>query len=350
MNDLATFPAPAVDRRKFIGGSDVAAIMGLSPWQTPLQLYEQKIATTPPEPLPAARLKFFARRKRQEPVVAEMLADEYGIEVTRLSLDANPNRYIDPEYPFFAAEIDFEFLMTPTVREHFPEREDFAAIPDGETINGEIKTVHPFAAAAWGEQGSENVPVHYACQLMWGLGVKRRPGALCAALFGLDNLLAFPIMPDADTIDGMRAKALHFWTHHVLAHVPPDPINMEDMMRLFAKVNGRPVEADEPMLDALMNLRRIRASMTTMEREKDELTFQIADAIRQQWGIPCDAPAEAGDNAIITAGGAPFATWKKQSRASIDVGRLRAEQAAIAAQYSRTTWFRSIRFSKPKGA
>ena len=29
------------ERRKGIGGSDVAAIIGLSPWTTPLDIYEQ---------------------------------------------------------------------------------------------------------------------------------------------------------------------------------------------------------------------------------------------------------------------------------------------------------------------
>ena len=35
------------DRRRYIGGSDVAAVLGISPWRTPLALWEQK-----PEPCP----------------------------------------------------------------------------------------------------------------------------------------------------------------------------------------------------------------------------------------------------------------------------------------------------------
>src|SRR3990167_8511669 len=154
-----------LDRRTYLGGSDIAAVMGLSPWKTPLQLYEEKIAETV-EAISDEKRRFFARRKRQEPVIAEMLADEYNIEVTRLSLDEHPNRYTDAEYPWMAAEIDFECLMTPAVRAHFEAREDFSAIPDGAPLNGEIKTVHPFAANQWGEQGSEDVPIHYSAQVM----------------------------------------------------------------------------------------------------------------------------------------------------------------------------------------
>lgn len=337
-----------IDRRRFLGGSDIAAVMGLSPWRTPLQLYEAKIATEPPEPLPDEKRRFFARRKRQEPVIAEMLADEYGIAVTRLSLDDNPNRYTDREHPWMAAEIDFEFMMSDQVREHFPEREDFCAIPNGALLNGEIKTVHPLAAREWGEQGSEDVPVHYAAQAMWGIGITRRPGALLTALFGLDNLLAFPVMPDADTIAGMRSKATDFWTRNVMQRIPPEPANMDDMMRLFSKVNGRPVEADTELMHAISKLRAVRASMSAMEAEKDELEFQIANAVRLQWGQASDVPAREGDNAIITVGGTEIAKWAKQSRDSLDSKRLRAEQPEIAAQYTRTTWFRSVRLTKPK--
>ena len=36
------------ERRKGIGGSDVAAIIGLSPWTTPLDIYEQKLGIALP--------------------------------------------------------------------------------------------------------------------------------------------------------------------------------------------------------------------------------------------------------------------------------------------------------------
>jgi predicted phage-related endonuclease len=49
------------DRSKFLGGSDVAAIFGVSPWKTPYDLFLDK--TTPrsgEEDLNEERRKFFA--------------------------------------------------------------------------------------------------------------------------------------------------------------------------------------------------------------------------------------------------------------------------------------------------
>lgn len=43
MNAALQTIAPAEhDRRRYIGGSDVAAVLGISPWRTPLQLWEAK--------------------------------------------------------------------------------------------------------------------------------------------------------------------------------------------------------------------------------------------------------------------------------------------------------------------
>lgn len=345
VTSTALVPAVHPDRRTYIGGSDIAAVMGLSPWRTPLELYLEKIADAPPT-ISEEKRRFFARRKRQEPVVAEMLHDTYGIEVTRLSMDGNPNRYIDPSHPFLAAEIDFEFGMSDAARAAFPERADWAAVPDGTLLNGEIKTVHPFMAKHWGEQGSEEVPVYYAAQTMFGLGVTRRPAALIAALFGIDNLVGFPVMSDGETIGGMRGKAVAFWNNHVLARVPPEPYNMDDMMILFAKANGRPVEADETLLAKLTELKNVRGSLAAYKRDEEQLVFEIADAIRIQWGLPVELEGQKIDNAIIRAGGIELASWKSQSRTTIDSKRLQAERPEIAREYSNTSHFRVLRFKK----
>jgi len=353
MNAPATVIAP--DRQKFLGGSDVAAIFGVSPWRTPLDLYLDKITPRAEQPvLDPEKQKFFARRKRQEPVIAEMLADEYGIEVTRLSMDENPNRYLDAEHQFLAAEIDFEFLMSQAVREHFHERADFAAIPDGTLLNGEIKAIHPFKASEWGEQGSEEVPIHYAAQVMHGLGVTRRPAALVAALFGLDNLVCFPIMADPQTISAMREKAIAFWTENVVPRVPPAPVSVEDVKRMYAGFNGRPVELSDEAYGALQKLEGLRATAKQLEFDRAELEWTIARSVAFSWGleiIPDDknrplVPAE--QNAVLMYGGAQAGSWNRQRGTYLDQKRLAAERPEIITGYTVEHRYRVFRAKKGK--
>ena len=353
MNAPAVITAP--DRQKFLGGSDVAAIFGVSPWRTPLDLYLDKIAPRAEQlEIDAEKKKFFARRKRQEPVVAEMLADEYGIVVTRLSMDDNPNRYFDTEHPFLAAEIDFEFQMSQAVRAHFPDRGDFAVIPDGTLLNGEIKAIHPFKASEWGEEGTEEVPIHYAAQVMHGLGITRRPAALVAALFGLDNLVCFPVMRDAETIRQMRTKAVAFWTEHVLKRVPPEPVNVEDVKRMYAGFNGRPVELSDEADTALHDLQILRDKEKQFALDRAELEWKIARSVAFAWGLeimPDDknrplVPAE--QNAILMYGGRQVGSWNRQRGTYLDQKRLAVEKPDVVADYTVEHRYRVFRLKKGK--
>lgn len=356
MNNIAT-PLQSVgslDRRKYLGGSDAAAIFGVSPWKTPLDLFLDKIKPPSDEPEDPDRRKFFARRKRQEPVIAEMLADEYGIEVTTLSLDDNPNRYQDEEHDFLAAEIDFEFRMSPAVRAHFPHRPDFCAIPDDTLLNGEIKTVHPFKASEWGEQGSEDVPMHYAAQVMHGLGVTKRPAALVAALFGLDTLLCFPVMADAELIEPMRAQCVRFWNEHVLARKPPEPVNLDDIKRLYVGFGGKPCHLSEEAFIDLRRLQTLRDRKRTAEEDMKEAEWRVAKFIADAWGLPLindDGKPEvsANDNALLLFDGHQVASWSRTRGTYLDQKRLKDEQPKVIADYTVEHHYRAFRLKKPKG-
>lgn len=361
MNDLVTLPLPTpvgqLDRQKYLGGSDVAAIFGVSPWRTPYDLWVDKSTPRVAElQIDEEKRKFFARRKRQEPVIAEMLADEYGIVVTRLSIDDDQNRYVDPEFPFLAAEIDFEFRMSPEVREHFPDRPDFAAIPDGTLLNGEIKTVHPFKASEWGEQGSEEVPIHYAAQVMHGLGVTRRPAALVAALFGLDILLCFPVMRDEQTISAMREKAVAFWTKNVLGGLAPDPVNIDDVKRMYSRYQGRPVELSNEAYEALAGIEAVRATVKQATQDMNELEWRIARCVAMQWGVELVEIEKSGgrklpdlavkDNALLMYAGAQAGSWNRQRGSFLDQKRLKDEKPEIIAAYTQEHQYRVFRTKK----
>lgn len=341
-----------VDRRTYIGGSDIAGIMGLSPWQTPLQVWERKRAAEP-EVIDEEKRKFFARRKRQEPVIAEMLADEFGVQVTRLSLDDNPNRYIDPEHPFLAAEIDFEFLMSDSVREHFPDRLEFAVIPNGTLLNGEIKTVHPFKASEWGEEGSEDVPIHYAAQGMYGLGITRRPAVLVAALFGLDTLLCFPVMADPATINGMREKAVAFWRNHIIAGMPPDPSNTDDVLRMYLDFNGKPVNLSDEAFQALQGIGTLRRRRKQIDDDMLELEWRVARCVAFEWGSPMSVPKgqkkpdiDATENAVLLFDGHKAGSWSRTFSRHLDQKRLGIEHPEIIAEFTLPHQFRVFRLSK----
>lgn len=52
---------------------------------------------------------------------------------------------------------------------------DFEYMSDAGLSNGDVKTISPFAAAEWGEQETDEIPLYYCLQFDWGMMVTGRP-------------------------------------------------------------------------------------------------------------------------------------------------------------------------------
>lgn len=338
-----------LDRKTYVGGSDIAAIMGLAPSYggdrgTPVSVWQQKLGEVTGQ-MDAEKRLFLDRRKRWEPVVRQMLTEEFDARITAFN-----NRYVDPAVPYFAAEVDFEWLD-----------------PVSETTeNGEIKTVSPRAFGerfGWGEPGTDQVPIHYAAQCMWGLMVTGRRRCVLAAMVGLDDMLFYPIERDEETITAMREAALVFWNEHVLAKRPPEPQTFMDVQRLMARSKERPVQLSAEAHARLRQLEALRASIAAREEEAELLALELGAFVCKAWDVanPYVLPEawkldkktkQLVPDTLEPAGlyydGARVGTWKKQARSFIDQKTLKAELPEVAERFMKTTESRVLRFVKPK--
>lgn len=245
------------DRRGHLGGSDIAPIFGRSQWKSAYDLYEEKTAPEfiVPEVEPK-REKLFKRGKRLEPWVIEMLEEEQGIFVQK----RNQVHY-DPEYPWMRAEIDFEY------------------VDDSGMCNGDVKTVSPFAAAEWGAEGTDEIPLGYCLQFMWGMMITGNPKCLVAVLIGADDLRVYKVDRDEELITAMREKAIEFWTKHVIPKIPPPASTVSDIHKCLFKYGGFQVAWDEAIGESLRKLREIKASEKELKALKEEQELDIKRAL-----------------------------------------------------------------------
>lgn len=300
---LPRVPAVVVDRRRWIGGSDVAAILGISPWKTAVDLWAAKTAPEP-DSRPATGVK--RRGQRWESVVAEMLVERLEADGHKVVIVDTNRRLVDLEVPYFAAEIDFEILLD----------------DDSEVTNVELKTVSPFKTGEWGESGSDDVPIWYTAQAMWGLGVTGRRKAIVAPLFGADEIRAFPIERDDVTIAAMRARAQSFWINHVLTGIPPEPTSLEDVAKIFPKdVEAAPIVADEELTGVLLRMRALDRELKARQAEFDSLQFMIERVMGSTTQV------NIGDKAAVT--------WKERAWGGLDFERLKADHPKLYKEYSR---------------
>jgi len=298
---LAMHPA-GVDRRKFLGGSDVAGILGISPWKTPLDVYLDKVEPRD-EPSDPGRTRVLNRGKRMEPYIVDLLQEETGLQII-----ARGNRYIDPELSFVAAEIDAEAAS-------------------GENV--EIKTVSPFKAREWGEQQTDEVPLHYTAQVMHGLMVTGRQVCVLGVLIGADDFRIYRVERDDDTIAAIREREIAFWRDYVEARVPPEASNVADLKTLYGRDAGTAIEASDDVLRQLNDLRNLNAQI-------------------KELGARADACKEAiqlymADAATLTVGGKPAATWKSQSASKFDQSAFRESHPDLYEQFKATSESRVFR-------
>lgn len=210
---------PVHDRTLYVGGSDVPALLGISPWKNKVDLWFEKTSMSPAPDVSNPKAK--ARGSRLEPYVRDMIAEEFGLEILRYN-----TRYIDPDVPYFAAEIDFETA----------------------DANGEIKT-SMFGGKQWGAEGTDELPLHYIAQVQWGMGVNGARKCLVYALIG-DDLKPYTVHRDDELIYAMRGLAHEFWNEYVLKGQRP-PIEhshdttIQTLRRLYPGTNGETIEASQ---------------------------------------------------------------------------------------------------------
>lgn len=330
----------AIDRKAYIGGSDIAALLGLDPYgKTPLTVYLAKIGEREGIIDPDKK-KFLERRKRWEGPIVQMLREEFDGEIVSVN-----GRYVDEAHDFLAAEIDFEWRDA-----------------DGSIQNGEIKTVSPFAfneRAGWGSAGTDEIPIHYHAQVMHGLGVTGRRTCIVCAMAGLDTMVFYRVDRDEEAIAGMRDVAVRFWRENVEARVPPAPLTMGDVMTLYRRFSGKPVELDDDHAQALQDLRAVREEIAALEGDEAELELKVAKFIAEAWSVElvlersktrvtATLPPEVDDNATLMHNGAILATWAAGRGAHLDQKKLKTDQPDLVREYTVPHYFRSFRFRKPK--
>lgn len=265
--------APLSPTRGYLGGGNIAGILGVSPFKSPLDEY-LTITSEQPEEISPAQRRFFERRKALEPFAAACFEQETGLQIVRRN-----ERYDDPHFPWAKAEIDFE-------------------VEDGG--NGETKTVHPNAVRDWGDPNlDEEPPMYVTAQVMWGLGVTGRTHAYVHALVGLDDDRIYRIERDETLIANIRAQAARFWKYHIEPRRMPQPTTVEDLLRLYSRDSGRAVEADTEIQLALTEIHRTRDRIALHTTAKERLELQIKAYMR--------------DATTLTCGGIAVATWKARA-------------------------------------
>lgn len=264
------------ERRKGVGGSDVAAIMGLSAYSTPYQVWLSKTLGVDEDISGKPAVQW---GNILEPVIGEHYASEHPDRtVRRVNAIAR-----SIARPWAQASIDYE-------------------VRDPELGWGvlEIKTAGLRREGDW----AGGVPVYYQTQVAHYLSVTGRPFADVAVLIGGQDYREYRIIRDEEDVSAVDKAVDDFWHDNVEAGIQP-AVDAPDSGAIFAthgEASGDFIESE--------TIPSVLSRYLSAKSDRDRANETLKHYEAQLKSVIGDAPG------IVCPDGR--LTWRRFERSSFD--------------------------------
>lgn len=218
---MSALPDVTRDRHLFIGSSDAAAALNMSPWRTAVGLWLEKRG----EALPIEESAAMRWGKLLEPVLRE----EYAA-LTGRTVRTPPDLFKHREFAFIGAHPD--------------------GIADDERLV-ELKTAR--TSDGWGEPGTDQIPDHYLLQVQHLLMVLQLRVADVAVLVGGSDFLLFTVAASPELQRDILQGEVAFWEFVESGTPPPidyqSPGALRIVKQLYPGTNGLTIDADAQCIE-----------------------------------------------------------------------------------------------------
>lgn len=297
------------ERKKGIGASDAAGVLGLSRWKTPLSVYLEKIGSDISLLEVTAPIEW---GHRLEAVIAHKFSEKNSIKLSPKEPETPAAILKHKEYDFIRATPDYLF-------------------EDGSSFL-EVKTASLYKLDEWQE---EEIPIEYLIQLNHTMAVTGHDYCYIAVLVGGQNYIEKRIERDESVIKTMIAKEIDFWQNHVLKLHPPEVTDMDtdSISFLFSTPNDETIELSDDIDSLLEDLNTLKDMSKKLEDQKKELQAKICAAI--------------GNN-VAGVSKNYRASWKPISTARFDSKAFKKDHSDIYHKYVKETSSRRFTFKKLK--
>lgn len=246
---MSLTPEQLARRSRGIGASDAAAAVGLNPYFSAVELWQQKRG----ELAPFEGNEATKWGKLLEPAVRQEYAEQTG-RVVRLPTDT----LVDAKRPFMLCH------------------------PDGVTDDGRLyegKTAR--FGDGWGEPGSDQVPEHYLIQCQHAMLVTGLVVCDVAVLIGGQDFRLYELHADLDLQETLAEAEADFWRHVETGERPAldyrSPGAMAVLKKLYPGTNGLTVTATPAMEAERKRLEDATSTEKAAKAAKDEHKAALLD-------------------------------------------------------------------------
>ncbi|MEQ9091410.1 MAG: YqaJ viral recombinase family protein [Balneola sp.] len=288
------------ERANYIGGSDVATILGENPYSTPLQLWLRKKGVLPPiEETPILRFGHFF-----EQILAIHFEETTGLKTRQVN-----KTYEHSTYAFLRANIDRMVLADPK-----KGLESTAVL--------ELKTTTSHRLGALGGE----YPKEWIFQTQHYLGITGYSQAYLQCYERDTCKFHDPVLikRDNNLIAENMGKLIVWWDTHMVNGKRPEPINSEDTLILYPNsYDGKTVEATPAVYSLYTELKGIRERKADLEKMEEYLKVHIQDKLQSGERLVC--------------GGKNLVSWKSSSQNRLDTKALKEAHPNLYKQHLKET-------------
>ena len=239
-------------RRGFVGGSEVAAICGLSPWKTPVDVFLDKTGRAPADEEPSEALRL---GNELEDYAARRYTETTGRQVR-----------------------NYGYMV---VRGHALADVDRLIVPDGAKVaafHEEVRTDGILECKTSGVAWDEEPPLHYQMQGQLYMELLDCSFVDFAVVFLAPrrDFRVYRMERDRKVGAALLARIEAFWAC-VETDTPPPAVNLADVRALYP--NARPEcakDATAEVARAVERLREIKAQTDELDAEADGLRGAVA--------------------------------------------------------------------------
>ena len=300
-------------RKKGVGGSDVAAVMGISKYSSPLEVW---LVKTGREESPDLSWKQAVEwGTRLEPVVVEKFEELHP----ELKVTEPGCMFASEERPWAVASVD-------------------RVLEDVKGCKGilEVKTAGARSAGDW----DSGVPDYYMTQVVHYLSVTGFSYAWVAVLIGGQEYKEFLVERDEDDVKAVSDAVDAFWNGFVMKDIIPQLTGSENDSRALSRMFSEPSDVMLPMLDEdlpeLDEIERYKERKSELEAEIKKYENEIKAKIGGAAGIETETKR---------------VKWVRSEYMKLDTKRLKEEKPEVIAEFSSPAKRDGgLRVSKKKGA
>jgi predicted phage-related endonuclease len=323
MSAVTAHEAFLIQRRAYLGGTDIAGIIGVSPWSSPLSVYVDKTAPEQAEDKDSLPM-------RRGLALERFIADEF-VRARPGIVTYHPSPIVRTDWGF-PAGASIDYMVARVEHPRTP-----VGLMDSKTA------MSFYSRRQWKEPDPDrglqegDLPDAYYTQLQWYLAVSGLSHAWAAADTGDDSLTVVPVTPSPSIQARLIDAGREFWTQHVERGIAPEPSGTDADADALSRM--WPDTIPDPPVTIEDELAEVILSDYLAHKFKAEEAKRAADADKQR------LQALMGEHETAVIGRWKLA-WKRQSRTTVDTKRLKAEKPDLAAEYAKTSESRV--FAAPK--